>query len=376
MESLQKRLATQREREKIPEIMARRDELAGHIQGLAEDLRQAEEELAGIRLQLKALRAKDKELAVELAQYIAEKSHREHDLAEKKKQIAGYKSRLQQLENELVLAEKSLHQAGLDEHAIAFISQDVADGLFRHPDGTEWTRERLQARLDDMNTQIHDFNLQFRDIDQMVIYMVEPQKDRVNGLRQQLEIAQQERQEWQNRLAEAEVELRNHIRETMEQYIQEFSDLASLLGAQAKGKLEQDGSNPELWKLHVYVGFNGKNPQPYYEPGLSSGERAVVSIMLLLAAVNNRKENQFTTLMFLDEPTARVDDGRANELGTLLQVTDIQYFITHQTSASLISVDWIDHAFVVSKLRPGEEFADDPIFEARRVVQLQAGSSS
>ncbi|MGF9713142.1 hypothetical protein [Paenibacillus naphthalenovorans] len=108
--------------------------------------------------------------------------------------------------------------------------------------------------------------------------------------------------------------------------------------------------------------------KPYFDPIFSSGQRAAISIMLLLASLSNRKEGTKNSLMFLDEPTSRVDDARANEIGTILQKTNIQYFITHQVSASLVSVEWINHGLIFSKLRDGQEFADDPIFQSRRVV--------
>lgn len=136
--------------------------------------------------------------------------------------------------------------------------------------------------------------------------------------------------------------------------------------AQAKGRLEEKGEDPELWELFLSIGFDGKKPTPINGPELSSGQRACTSLMILLAAMNNRRESLKVPIMFLDEPRARLDDDRGNEVGQLLQVTDVQYFITHQQGQSLKTVDWINHAFSCSLCLPGEQFAPPMIFKRMR----------
>lgn len=196
--------------------------------------------------------------------------------------------------------------------------------------------------------------------------MVEPQKRRVDSLIKTYDLAKEDREKWETQLALAEIALKNHVQETMSQYIDEFKSMAELLGAKGEGKFQQEGPSYLNWKIQMKIGFDGKELVDYDDPEFSSGQRAAISIMLLLAAVSNQKEGTQNSLMFLDEPTSRVDDARANEIGTILQKSNIQYFITHQVSESLKSIDWINHAFVTSKLRSGQKFADNPIFESRR----------
>lgn len=141
------------------------------------------------------------------------------------------------------------------------------------------------------------------------------------------------------RLANAELALRNHVRETMDQYIEEFTTMVAMLGAKAQGKFDQEGQVYTQWRLHIKLAFDGKELKPYNGPVFSKGQRAAISIMLLLAAVNNQREGTRNSLMFLDEPTSRVDDARANEIGLVLQRTNVQYFITHQVTASIQSVE-------------------------------------
>ncbi|MNP77724.1 hypothetical protein D3C76_1752060 [compost metagenome] len=87
--------------------------------------------------------------------------------------------------------------------------------------------------------------------------------------------------------------------------------------------------------------------------------------MILLAAISDNSNGRTAPIMFLDEPKARVDDDRGNEIGQLLQITDIQYFITHQQGESLKTIDWIDHAFTCSAREPDKQFANPLILKKR-----------
>jgi len=142
--------------------------------------------------------------------------------------------------------------------------------------------------------------------------------------------------------------------------------LVGLLREFCNTLLEEITPEPETWQLHLAIGFDGKKPSPIDGPDLSSGQKACTSLMLLLAALNSQKEGKVSPIMFLDEPKARVDDDRGNEIGQLLQVTDIQYFITHQQGESLKSIDWIDHAYSCSAREPGKQFANPLIFKRAR----------
>jgi chromosome segregation ATPase len=281
--------------------------------------------------------------------------------------------KIEELEEALIDTKNKLFDLGIGEDSIQFLDVEVLqDKIFvRKEDKKEWTLVLLQTRYDELSQKIRENKYLVKDINESIIAMVEQQKERVDALNQYLEKVKGEREEWEDRLATAEITFRNHVNETMKQYIEEFIDMVSLLGAKGSGKFEQEGSNHNQWKLNIRLGFDGKDLTPYYDPTFSSGQRAAISIMLLIAALNNKREGLQNSIMFLDEPTARVDDERANEIGILLQSTNIQYFITHQSSASLRSVDWIDHGFVTSKLQKGESFAALPIFESRRVEHYE-----
>ncbi|WFA88036.1 ATP-binding protein [Paenibacillus amylolyticus] len=280
--------------------------------------------------------------------------------------INGYRGSIGNCRIDLKKSIFELEQMGYDEHSISFIEIEIlSENLFVREDGSEWNLEILEKELRNISDQIESYERE-SDIDAGIIAMVEPQKRRVDVLTTTYELAKGDREQWENRLVLAELALKNHVQETMTQYIGEFKSMAELLGARAEGKFQQEGPSYLSWKIQIKIGFDGKELVNYDDPEFSSGQRAAISIMLLLAAVSNQKEGTKNSLMFLDEPTARVDDARANEIGTILQKSNVQYFITHQISESLKSIDWIDHAFITSKLRNGQKFAESPIYESRR----------
>lgn len=280
--------------------------------------------------------------------------------------IKGYKGSIGSCNIALLSSIHGLEIAGYDEHTLAFIDLEIIEErILEREDGTEWSTDLLEKTVNNLTKQIEDF-VRNSNIYPGIIAMVEPQKGRVDHLAKTFDLAKEDREKWENRLALAEISLKNHVQETMSQYIEEFKSMAELLGAKADGKFQQEGPSYLNWQIKMKIGFDGKELVYYDDPEFSSGQRAAISIMLLLAAVSNQKEGTKNSLMFLDEPTARVDDARANEIGTILQKSNVQYFITHQISESLKSVDWIDHALITSKIRTGQEYADNPIFESRR----------
>lgn len=286
-----------------------------------------------------------------------------------KASINGYAGEVTKLNKNLEEFIEALKKVGLDEHAIEFIEFEVSDEkIFIKENNVEWTKDLLQASLLELKSDIDKLSIECRDVNDSIIVMVKVQEERVSKLNDDYGNAIKERKEWEEQLEKAKVALRNHVRETMNQYIEEFNIMADMLGAKSSGKFYQETEDYHKWKVILKIGFDGKVEKPYYDPDLSKGQRAALSIMLLLAAINNNREGIKNSIMFLDEPTSRVDDYRASEIGQILQKSNIQFFITHQVSASLNSVQWIDSSYILSKLRDGEDYADDIIFEARRVV--------
>lgn len=369
LKDYEKRISNQEERLSLPQLRSKFEMQSAEYEQLILQINDFTATIQDLTEQQDSAWKSLNEMTAFKERKVAEINSNNGKLQQQEGTLNGYKGQIGKLEQMVQLSEKDLREAGYDDHALEFLDIEVKkDKIFIREDGTEWTQDLLSEKVKDLKEAIDRFSYENNDINAGLIAMVEPQKNRVTYLKALLEKAQADRLEWEDRLESAEISLRNHVKETMSQYIEEFIEMAKMLGAKAQGKLDQEGSSYNQWKLHLKLGFDGKELKPYSDPIFSSGQRAAISIMILLASLSNKKEGTQNSLMFLDEPTSRVDDARANEIGTILQKTNVQYFITHQVSASLMSVDWIDHGLVFSKLKDNEKFAEDPIFESRRVI--------
>lgn len=272
-------------------------------------------------------------------------------------------SSLERLE---MVKEKLIKDRGLSQEDIDFIFKDVQGKEYIRDDGELYTSLELKPKRDGLNRDIDVFEAAYRDIDDKITLLVKTQEGQIGILTNRLQIVKAMRVECEQECNDCLFELKNHVRTAIKEYISEFETLADLLRARAKGKLEEVAEDPDFWELHMEIGFPGKDLSPVNGPKPSSGERACCSLMLLLAAVSNRKEGQHIPVMFLDEPRSRLDDARGNEIGQLLQVTDVQYFITHQQGESLKSVDWINHGFTCILRETDKIFAPPMIYKKMR----------
>ncbi|MHC1682917.1 MAG: ATP-binding protein [Clostridiaceae bacterium] len=363
---LTERLNNQERRLKLPECIDENTKLNIEIERLKEELEQEKRNYESIKDERVKVEKVNIELAIKYTKLSSNMEVLKREIDTTESSMLGYKGELTKLNNSKEKFIAALLEVGLDKDDIEFISYEAeSEKIFTKNVEFEYTQDNLEAKTIDLSQTISKLEVECIGITDGMILMVEPQKRRVEALKAESYKATEDRGEWETRLEDAKISLKYHIRETMNEYIDEFKDMAELLDAKGLGKFEQDGDDYRNWKLIIKIGFDGKEPKPYYDPDLSKGQRAAVSIMLLLAAINNKNENSRNSIMFLDEPTSRVDDYRASEIGKILQKTNIQFFITHQVSASLQSVDWINNAIILSKLKEGQEFADDPIVEYR-----------
>lgn len=265
-----------------------------------------------------------------------------------------------------MVIEKLIKDRGLRQEDIDFICKDIQEKDYIRDDGDLYTSSELKPKRDELNKEIEVFETAHKDIDDKITLLVKTQEGQIDILTTRLTIVKAMRVECEQECNNCLFELKNHVRTTIKEYISEFETLADLLRAKAKGKLEEITEDPDFWELHMEIGFPGKDLSPVNGPKPSSGERACCSLMLLLAAVSNRKEGRHIPVMFLDEPRSRLDDARGNEIGQLLQVTDVQYFITHQQGESLKSVDWINHGFTCILRETDKKFAPPMIYKKMR----------
>lgn len=298
---------------------------------------------------------------------------------EKKKQAYDESSRLFKLYNNLqkedVSLTFSLEQSllevkalGLSDDDVDFISYDVQGSSFMGKEGNRISSKDLQNNLNtllDEKEKLYDSS-----INEEIVCVVEAQEGQVEILEQNLRQLKEDREDIERTCDDLLHQFRGHIKEIMKDYIAEFESFADLLKATGKGRLVEVTPEPETWEIQLFIGYDGKDPVAVDGPHLSSGQKASTSLMILLAALSDNKRGKMTPIMFLDEPKARVDDDRGNEIGQLLQITDIQYFITHQQGESLKTIDWIDHSFSCSACEKGKEFANQLILKRRARINI------
>jgi chromosome segregation protein len=284
--------------------------------------------------------------------------------------VSKYKKQYDTLQVKIVTFESLLNQAaegvkalGLSEDDIAFISYDIESKSFQDDSGRLLTSKEMSSKLNLL--RLEKEKLYDPSVNEEIVRLVEAQEGQVELLNENLRRLKEDRNELEQTCNDLLFQFRGHIKEIMKDYITEFESFADLLKASAKGRLVEITPEPETWEIQLFIGYDGKEPVAVDGPHLSSGQKASTSLMILLAALGDNRNGKITPIMFLDEPKARVDDDRGNEIGQLLQVTDIQYFITHQQGESLKTIDWIDHAFTCSACEPGKDFANPLILKKR-----------
>lgn len=315
------------------------------------------------KLQKEEISEKRRDIASEKSVFsmlVTQASLKTEELTQKYNELQKQSVRIH-LKKEKALAEVKV--LGLDNDEIEFISYDVKSSAYRNQDGNLLTSNEIRHILDNLRKEKE--KLYDPSVNSEIVRLVEAQEGQVELLIQNLQVLKEDRNELDRKCNDLLFQFRNHIKDIMKDYISEFENLADLLKASAKGKLVEITPEPETWEIHLFIGYDGKEPVAVDGPDLSSGQKASTSLMILLAALSDINNGRSTPIMFLDEPKARVDDERGNEIGQLLQVTDIQYFITHQQGESLKTIDWIDHAFTCSAREPGKQFANPLILKKR-----------
>ncbi|HEY9062310.1 MAG TPA: chromosome segregation protein SMC [Pseudobacteroides sp.] len=348
---------------KLPEMEHAHYLLEDEVKKLSVLIEESMQKKAEAKMEKGAIRNNEHAATKENAIFTANKEQALQKAIELKKRYTDLQQKVGSVDTSVKQALEELKVLGLSKDDIAFISYDIQGSAFWDQQGNLFTSKEMNNKL---NTIILEKEkLYDPSVNEEIIRLVEVKEGQVDILIQNLYRLKEDRNNLERTCDDLLSQFRGHIKEIMKDYIMAFESFADLLKASAKGKLVEITPDPETWEIHLYIGFDGKEPVAVDGPHLSSGQKASTSLMILLAALSDNKNGKISPIMFLDEPKARVDDDRGNEMGQLLQVTDIQYFITHQQGESLKSIDWIDHAFTCSACESGKEFANQLILKKR-----------
>ncbi len=348
---------------KLPEMEHEHKILSAESQGLYHLIKETEDQKEESKREKKDIHEKELYAVQEKTKF----DEKKEQAYQKSISLSKLYNNLQKEDDSLTLSlEQSLLEVkalGLSDDDVNFIPYDVQGSAFMSQEGNRISSKDLQNNL---NALLHEKEkLYDSSVNEEIVRVVEAQEGQVELLEQNLRQLKEDREDIERTCDDLLHQFRGHIKEIMKDYIAEFESFADLLKATGKGRLVEVTPEPETWEIQLFIGYDGKDPVAVDGPHLSSGQKASTSLMILLAALSDNKRGKTTPIMFLDEPKARVDDDRGNEIGQLLQVTDIQYFITHQQGESLKTIDWIDHSFSCSACEKGKDFANQLILKRR-----------
>ncbi len=356
----------QNELEKLPIKEKKLNDLNNDYQSLLNEIDQKENLCEKINSKQEKITGFLTEKKVTEAIFEQQEKHCQEEIERLSREIKVVLQELTIKKIDLEESKQKLIVFGISEDDIEFISEDINSSSFKNEQGEVYSSKELKKESDRISEFINSFIKENPDIDETIVELVKTQEVLVNQLQSRFNFIKGERDSWEQECNNSLAALQSHIKETMKDFIEEFLMMADLIGANAAGRLEPRGEDPDLWELYLSIGFDGKKPVLISSPGLSSGQRARTSLLVLLAAVSSKRRGEKLSIMFLDEPNAEVDDYSGNDIGQVFQVTDIQYFITHQTGESLKSIQWIDHSFICSQCPPDSDFTKPLIVQKIR----------
>ena len=148
-----------------------------------------------------------------------------------------------------------------------------------------------------------------------------------------------------------------HVRQTIDRLNASLREICER--ADMKGELELRPSltNDEEFALEARVALNrGDAMISYLDSAHSGGERAKISVLLLLAAMSSEGA---ADLLVMDEHTAHLDSNNIDVLGELMRTLrgHDQFILATLANAEALRLDWADHELIFFKRQEGEHYA-------------------
>lgn len=169
---------------------------------------------------------------------------------------------------------------------------------------------------------------------------------------------------------------RQHTKHIFAVLDQKFRQKAGEYGIRTSicSKLKEEG---EVTKdeADLKVAFDDKALDSYQKGELSGGQKTVVSILLIMAAVQasceiNGQQSGNIDFLILDEPAASLDSHWLEEVGRFFQKSGLQIIITAPEDEKLRNCWWINQGIFTALKKSGERFA--PPLDIVKFVQKDA----
>ena len=156
---------------------------------------------------------------------------------------------------------------------------------------------------------------------------------------------------------------RQHIKHIFAVLDQRLQQKASEYGIRTtlRSRLKEDG---EVTKdeVELKVAFDDKALASYQTGDLSGGQKTVVSILLIMAAVqasaeiNGQQSGNIDFLIF-DEPAASLDSHWFEEVGRFFQKSGLQIILTAPEDEKLRNSWWVNQGIFTALKKSGERYA-------------------
>jgi chromosome segregation ATPase len=163
--------------------------------------------------------------------------------------------------------------------------------------------------------------------------------------------------EAQAELERARKRYEEHIRQTMQALNRSFKEVCEQAGMEGEIKLEPSPSVEGEWSLDVRVAHTpGEPKQPYQSREHSGGQRAKISILLLLAAMSIEGS---ADLLIMDEHIAHLDSQNIDYVAEVMSALKgkVQFLLATPTNAEAGRLTWCDHQLAFLPRPKGEPYS-------------------
>jgi chromosome segregation ATPase len=165
-------------------------------------------------------------------------------------------------------------------------------------------------------------------------------------------------------VGQAEIELERartsydeHIRQTIQALNRSFREVCEHAGMEGEIRLEPSSSIEGEWALDVRVAHTpGEPKQPYQSGDHSGGQRAKISILLLLAAMSIEGS---ADLLIMDEHIAHLDSQNIDYVAEVMAALrgKVQFLLATPTNAEAARLSWCDHQLACLPRPRGEAYS-------------------
>ncbi len=334
------------------ELCAKALEAQTALPRLAVRLEEAERLLAEARERQSHLERRARELSETAGAGRKELAARQEAKRFAERQIADNDTRIGRLAREIELVRAELV-------ALPVPAEQPEEPRERSVLEVESEKETLEQRLE------HEFAEEERTPE--VVLNRDRQSDHVSDAQRVLGEHTEQLARAQEQLAEARRRYKQHVRETVHRLAASFRDVCTKAAMTGELKLvpEEDGEHALSVRVAHTSGAPAEALAPYQSGSHSDGQRAKISILLLLAAMSSEGASD---LLIMDEHSAHLDSRNIDYIGEAMRTlsAQVQFVLASPVTAEAArAAGWCDHQIAFFPSADGSPFARIGVYTRR-----------